>query len=388
MGIVKLDQARASRYCGAGDTTMVDRTAVGTSYVRSAYLHALRDAWTNKRLVLFLGAGVSTGYGIPGWRDLVLDLLLASGDRRFDRFPPHFRPALASWLADRFDFSPTLLARVVKYQIAKTAGGRDKRTRFLEAVRERLYANLKPALRPGSALRSIADLIHLSERQGRRIQAVVTFNFDGLLETQLTRRTVKVEVVCGRRRHPRKFPVVHVHGYVPKTGAATKRLVFTEDDYNRLTLTSFDWSVTEIVHYLRNSTVLFIGLSMTDPNLRRLIDATHAGSRGIRHFAIRREYHLEQKEWQEAVAEVRRRAETALKKMHIKLDERPKFESGPVDVEPALHKMLKQAHTYDRRLFKDMGVGVVWLNSFDDLPELLEAVSSGGGTRRASPRTR
>ena len=91
--------------------------------MRTEYLHALQQAWRERRLVLFLGAGVSMPYGVPAWRELVLHLLLDTADRRFAQFMPHYRPALATWLADRFDFSPALLARVVKYQLAKKISG-------------------------------------------------------------------------------------------------------------------------------------------------------------------------------------------------------------------------------------------------------------------------
>src|SRR4051794_16694781 len=48
-------------------------------------------------------------------------------------------------------------------------------------------------------------------------------------------------------------------------------VVFTEPDYHRLTDSVFHWSLSFIVERLRKNTVPFIGLSMSDPNLRRLL---------------------------------------------------------------------------------------------------------------------
>jgi hypothetical protein len=50
-------------------------------------------------------------------------------------------------------------------------------------------------------------------------------------------------------------------------------VIFTERNYHELTETVFHWALTEIVTHLRHHTVLFIGLSMSDPNVRRLLDA-------------------------------------------------------------------------------------------------------------------
>ena len=51
---------------------------VGTSALNRSDLEGLRTAWRHKQLVLFLGAGVSLAYGIPSWKNLVLEMLVKS----------------------------------------------------------------------------------------------------------------------------------------------------------------------------------------------------------------------------------------------------------------------------------------------------------------------
>src|SRR5262249_23019768 len=71
--------------------------------------------------------------------------------------------------------------------------------------------------------------------------------------------------------------IIHAHGYIPRRGdPPIAEIVFTERDYHALTEGVFHWALTEIVWLLRHCTVLFIGLSMSDPNLRRLLDASLA----------------------------------------------------------------------------------------------------------------
>ena len=40
----------------------------------------------------------------------------------------------------------------------------------------------------------------------------------------------------------------------------------------------------------------------------------------------------------------------------------------------ALNAVLLQADTYDRELFETMGVKTIWLESFDDIPLLLDRI--------------
>src|SRR5438552_17545572 len=48
---------------------------IGSSRINASDLKGLQFAWRNKQLILFLGAGVSLAYGIPGWKNLVLEIL-------------------------------------------------------------------------------------------------------------------------------------------------------------------------------------------------------------------------------------------------------------------------------------------------------------------------
>ncbi len=78
------------------------------------YPPRLIEAWNRRKLVLFLGAGVSQPYGLPSWNDLVLTLLLDESSRAFDQFWPHYRVPLGSWLAETFGASAVSMARLAR----------------------------------------------------------------------------------------------------------------------------------------------------------------------------------------------------------------------------------------------------------------------------------
>ena len=66
----------------------------------------------------------------------------------------------------------------------------------------------------------------------------------------------------------------HVHGYLPRTGRIpdSMELVFSEDAYHNQFIDPFSWSNLILLNKLTQNTCLFIGVSLTDPNMRRLLD--------------------------------------------------------------------------------------------------------------------
>jgi hypothetical protein len=127
-------------------SSKVVKVPVGQSLVNQSDLRGLRWAWKEKHLVLFLGAGVSIPYGVPSWKNLVLELLFEQAEhtRRLGSMWPHYRRALASWMTDYFDYSPLVLARMVERDARKRARKKgiqntvDGEEIFLEKLRTQL----------------------------------------------------------------------------------------------------------------------------------------------------------------------------------------------------------------------------------------------------------
>ena len=334
----------------------------------------LRWAWKEKQLVLFLGAGVSIPYGVPSWKNLVLELLFeqAGHTKRLGQMWPHYRRALASWMTDYFEYNPLVLARMVERYYKKRSqkkGAKNPVTDdqvFLNQLRTQLYANSKTPAGTRTSLQAIAELV---EKSRGNVRCVVTFNFDALLEEELEQRNVRpVPIVSGDRQTSGGFRVIHPHGFVPRQGEIDRsRLVFTEDDYHKLTDTVFHWGLSEIVSELRHSTVLFIGLSMSDPSLRRLLDATR-NSKIPPHWQLQQKHRVRDQEQADAKIEIEKRALRWGKILGY--DEQKKEKQ----LSAALNQALEQADSYDRALFQTMGVKTIWLNSFDDIPTLLDMI--------------
>lgn len=278
----------------------------------------LGETYAQDGIFLALGAGVSVGSQLPNWHDLLQRLasvyLDKGGNQLFDELKNHgfSLPVVASLLEERSS----------------------DRSKFIHRVREMLYRNF-PYYPEGvtksnrrrfvryiqdtnPTLHSIASLCAVPRENGqtyeanKRIQAIVTFNLDALLQAYVyaryEKRLLRTIERSSASRNPEKINIYHMHGFLrfdPKAGDPAKEApdaaVLTEQDY-------FDFfnEPTSLFNYtflylLREFSCVFIGLSMQDDNIRRLLHyskmerlrafmsegmTTVGREKLIRHFAV------------------------------------------------------------------------------------------------------
>ena len=63
-----------------------------------------------------------------------------------------------------------------------------------------------------------------------------------------------------------------------------KSIVLTESNYNELYNHPYDWAISCQLSFFRENTCLFIGSSLSDPNIRRLLQITKSDIKV--HYAI------------------------------------------------------------------------------------------------------
>lgn len=125
------------------------------------------------------------------------------------------------------------------------------------------------------------------------IDNICTFNFDDLLEEAFQIEGREPDIATpneGFTSRDRGIRIFHPHGFLSRFHEAgdieTAKIVFSEDDYNALYSDPYSWANISQLMLLCGFSVLFIGLSMQDPNLRRLIDVSRARGFNQQHFAI------------------------------------------------------------------------------------------------------
>ena len=89
-----------------------------------------------------------------------------------------------------------------------------------------------------------------------------------------------------------ELPIYHVHGFLPRHEKIPKdrEIIFSEDAYHGQFIDPFSWSNLIQLNKLSQNTCLFIGLSLTDPNLRRLLDVANRKNPGkaMNHYLIKK----------------------------------------------------------------------------------------------------
>lgn len=107
------------------------------------------------------------------------------------------------------------------------------------------------------------------------------------------KNSIKFSVVYdeGIKYKSEEIPIYHVHGYLPKSKTIKNHnLVFSEDGYHTQFIDPYSWSnLIQLYKYMNNS-CLFIGVSLSDPNLRRILDISkRKNGDGInKHFIIKK----------------------------------------------------------------------------------------------------
>ena len=137
---------------------------------------------------------------------------------------------------------------------------------FYNDMRSVLYQNV----RESKLIKSIANCVHKGN-----VEAIITYNYDNLIEEEINKKGDKCQSIFDKTR-TNQMPVYHVHGYIAKVDGQSP-IVLGEQEYHDIYAESYNWGSVEQLHALCRTSCFFIGLSMSDPNLRRLLDISNKG---------------------------------------------------------------------------------------------------------------
>lgn len=231
------------------------------------------------RLTLVVGAGCSNGAGVPKWDELLARLLESMLKKMNSDDSNSFSEVLSHEFQKRYNPTPLIIGKYLESYFGEN---------FLIELRNALYKN-NPI-----TCETIDAIVNLSrpQRVGKSLDSIITFNYDSLIEENLERNKIEHKVIYkeGVRNTPQEIPIYHVHGYLPRIGEFTEDngIVFSEESYHSQFIDPFNWSNLILLNKLSQNTCLFIGFSMTDPNLRRLLDVANRKnpSKSLNHYII------------------------------------------------------------------------------------------------------
>lgn len=285
----------------------------------------IRNALESGNLTLVCGAGVSLEAGIPVW-DKLLDNLFSEMLEVLKNENEGLNYDILTIKESQITNSvPALiLAKYIKNNI---------KNKFNESLRKALYKN-KPT--SSELISAIAELAR-PRRDGKSIDSIITFNFDGLIEEQLEKERISFKAIHSEaiKFTANEIAVYHVHGYLPREGVVDPltEIVFSEDGYHSQFIEPFSWSNIIQLQKLTQNICLFIGISLTDPNMRRLLDVA----------------------W-------RKNPDSALS--HFIVKKKPNITS--TDAEKFIMFMEEQDAN-------ELGLNVIWVDSYEAIPSLIRS---------------
>lgn len=279
----------------------------------AAVLKSLSDS---RGWALCIGAG--TSYPIfPSWKQLVRRVAAQDGGEEtvtglseyFERFSPD---AVLQAAADRLGLSDAQFAaiiseelyrdfrdalsvkewKVVARALCSSHLGSLKQFQweeFLHIINEKLQAVSAVGL-----ARTVAEVVGTPLAPA----AVLSFNAEPLFPTLLNAYTAKrradsgdpsgksffdtvTRSISGQRSG--RMPYYYCHGLLPIPGGTTSphknsvdKLVFSEAQYLQLANNAFAWQSSAFIDVCMSRSIVFIGVSLSDPNMRRWLSWVHA----------------------------------------------------------------------------------------------------------------
>lgn len=285
-------------------------------------LEMAKTSLTEERFTLFLGAGVSMSAGLPSWWKLLEDMIDTSKQKEF-------KDGDIEKLTKVCYNSSIVMGRFVRMMMEKKSNDED----YYQCLHDALYGGISAYRSP--LIDEICNLVYSKKSQA---QSVITYNFDDVMERALRERGIENYSVFGQNQPQQLFPIYHVHGFIPYANKDDIKSVpvLSEEEYHRVYASSYNWSNVEQLHALSRTTCIFIGLSMTDPNLRRLLDiAIQDSENDPRHFVFL-----------------------------------PRISEFGTDKNAEAKN--NEAMKIQKQVFLELGLRAIWYRDYNDLPKLLK----------------
>ena len=313
--------------------------------IKQKRINELKTIYSKDELVLFLGAGVSKDAGVGDWNDLMSDLLILMIMKELEErritITSEERDFIIEKMKEENNKSLLLQSALIKSVLGDS---------FEESLAQLLYKNINSNNENSKLLNSISQLC-LARRNVAGIKAIVTYNFDDLLENNFNNHGIRYNSLYSELDYSTsdKLGIYHVHGFLPRNPSKYKQLsegllVFSEDRYHWLYNDPYSWTNITQLNFLRENTTLMIGLSLTDPNLRRLLSISNRKKKGKKHYAI-------------------------MRKKDFKISKK----DANINRE-----LLKSFNIINNELnetaFEQLGINIIWVDDYNEISSIIDSI--------------
>lgn len=334
------------------DTLSISKTG------KNVIFKKLSQAYTEDKLVFVLGAGVSIDFAVPSWNDLLQKLMVLTIDNKDSE-------SMSLMFNKLFSPNPLISGRYLQNNI------NESQKSFEQSVREALYTNVDKSIES----KLFDEIVHYCAAPGKspNLDSIITYNFDDILEERISKIKIKVPFRSifgvGMHFNNGELPIYHVHGYLPEKGKLGKNnnITLGEDIYHQQYTDIYSWNNIVQINKFRDNTCLFIGTSLTDPNMRRLLDIAHKqkGDSKNSHYIFRERENIEQ---------IKEKFSELLKENNNTVDNKLLSENNKSKIDKTILFMKEMYEGFIEKDFESFGVKTIWLNSYDEIPEYLNNI--------------
>jgi len=310
---------------------------------KSEQIEKLTEAYKQGSLVLVLGAGISKQYNVPDWNTLLQKLFLYIYENETQS--NENQELFSKICAERILPSPLIAARSLSRYYQDLVKNEGSILAFEMAVKNAIYENIK--IEDTETLNEIRKIC-MASRDGAKINSIITYNYDDIIENILSRYDIPYKVIYSQGMHaePHHLPIYHVHGFLPRQDSLDERnkIILSEEVYHQQYQAVYSWNNLVQINKFTDYTCLFIGTSFTDPNLRRVLDI----SKGQR---TRKETHY-----------------IIAKTIDCSTLDVPNNEEGLVnDLETFMEEFY-------RKDYEDFSVSPIWVDSYEEISDILKTI--------------
>ncbi|WP_054718392.1 SIR2 family protein [Marinifilum fragile] len=241
----------------------------------------------------------------------------------------------------------------------------NKKESFESVVKETLYTGVDKTKE--SIL--FNEIVKLCVAPGKspNLDSIISYNFDDILEFKLdnTNLDIPYKSVYGVGTEIKidELPIYHVHGFLAenKKNNPDEKITFGENNYHQQYSDLYSWNNIVQINKFRDNTCLFIGSSLSDPNIRRLLDISlkQKGNKRKHHYIFKKRVSTDF--LREKINNLLENSELLTQKNNANLnfDETLKF--------------LRDVHErFEENDSASLGVQTIWIEEWNEIPKFLK----------------
>lgn len=334
-------------------TSYIDNLPKSNTITKRQSLKNIQDAYKDENLVFVLGAGISYEFGVPSWNLLLQNLMVHTIKKE-----NNVSHILSRLFNEIFSPNPLIAGRYLQEYFEKNNSS------FENTVRDVLYSKIDKDKK--SELLDEIVKICVAPGKSPNLDSIITYNFDDILEYRIeqTKLDIPYKSVYGLGMETKKgeLPIYHVHGYLPENKKLddANKITLGENNYHQQYSDLYSWNNMVQINKFRENVCLFIGSSLTDPNIRRLLDIAlkQKGNKRKHHYIFKKKIDSESL------------SKTLEKKLDSKdvLNEKNK---AKLNFDETIKLVTEIYERFEENDSASFGVQTIWVDDWNEIPDII-----------------